>query len=52
VTTKTPQKGQREELEAFADAILQGTPGPIPLWQQLQATQMAIDVETRLMELS
>lgn len=51
-TTKTAQKGQREELEAFADAILRGTPGPIPLWQQLQATQMAIDVETRLMELS
>jgi predicted dehydrogenase len=52
MSTKRPQKGQREELEAFADAIGRGTHGPIPLWQQVQATQMAIDVETRLMELS
>ena len=52
MTTQRPEKGQLEELEAFAGAISRGTHGPIPLWQQVQATEMALDVETRLMELS
>lgn len=41
----TPDKGQREELVAFADAI-QGKAGwPIPMWQQLQAMRMAFAVQ-------
>jgi predicted dehydrogenase/threonine dehydrogenase-like Zn-dependent dehydrogenase len=52
MTTPRPEKGQLEELDAFANAITRGTHGPIPLWQQVQATEMALDVDTRLMELS
>lgn len=47
VETKTAQKGQREELEAFAAAV-RGGEWPIPLWQQVQATRMALEVEARL----
>lgn len=46
--TKRMEKGHREELLAFARAIQQGGEWPIPLWQQLQATQVALDVEMRL----
>jgi predicted dehydrogenase/threonine dehydrogenase-like Zn-dependent dehydrogenase len=50
--TKTPQKGQLQELEAFADAISGATGWPIPFWQQVQATEMALDVEAQLGGLS
>jgi predicted dehydrogenase/threonine dehydrogenase-like Zn-dependent dehydrogenase len=46
--TRLPEKGQKEELEAFAKAIQSGSGSPIPFWQQAQATRMAFDVETAL----
>jgi predicted dehydrogenase/threonine dehydrogenase-like Zn-dependent dehydrogenase len=45
VELKTQDKGQKEELRAFARAVLNGGPWPIPLWQQIQATEIALDVE-------
>jgi Predicted dehydrogenases and related proteins len=48
--TKVIDKGQREELEAFAASILQGGAWPIPLWQQVQATDIALQVEQQLGE--
>ena len=39
--TKTINKGHREELKAFAKAILENADWPIPLWQQLQATRIS-----------
>lgn len=44
----TMEKGQKEEIVAFADAILQKGNWPIPLWQQLQATQISVLVEEQL----
>lgn len=38
-------KGHLEELAAFAAAIRGGGEWPIPLWQQLQATAIALRVE-------
>lgn len=46
--TRLPEKGQKEELAAFARAIQNGGEWPIPLWQQLQATRIALDVEDSL----
>ncbi len=46
--TKTTQKGHREELESFARAIQHGGEWPNPLWQQGQAMQIALDLETKL----
>lgn len=48
VTTATPDKGHREELVAFADAIRNGGEWPIPLWQQIEAMRMAFAVENRI----
>jgi predicted dehydrogenase/threonine dehydrogenase-like Zn-dependent dehydrogenase len=45
---KRADKGQREELIAFADAIRKAQPWPSPLWQQVQATEIAFDVEQGL----
>jgi predicted dehydrogenase len=42
---KVPDKGQKEELEAFAQAIQKGGEWPIPLWQQVQAMEIAFRVE-------
>lgn len=45
-SAKTANKGQEEELLAFYSAIKDKETGwPIPLWQQVQATQMANTVE-------
>jgi predicted dehydrogenase/threonine dehydrogenase-like Zn-dependent dehydrogenase len=44
--TNTPQKGQAEELRAFAAGVRAGR-WPIPLWQQLQATDIALQVEAQ-----
>ena len=41
-------KGQREELSAFAAAILGDSEWPIPLWQQLLAMRVAFDVQHKL----
>ncbi len=42
---KVSDKGQKEELEAFAHTIQKGGEWPIPLWQQLQASRIALKVE-------
>lgn len=44
----TIDKGQKDELEVFADAIKKGGEWPIPLWQQLQAMEMSFIVEGKL----
>jgi len=48
VRTQTPDKGHRAELIAFADAIRDGSESPIPLWQQVQAMEIAFLVEDAL----
>jgi predicted dehydrogenase len=48
--SRTSEKGHREELIAFADAVGQGADWPSPLWQQVQATQIALEVDRRLQE--
>jgi predicted dehydrogenase/threonine dehydrogenase-like Zn-dependent dehydrogenase len=45
---KTQEKGLREELAAFHQAALGFTEWPIPLWQQLQAADIALRVEDRM----
>ena len=45
VETRAQEKGQREELEAFARALREGGEWPIPLWQQVQAMEIAFRVE-------
>src|SRR5581483_5319736 len=48
ITTRTADKGQQLELEAFARGIHAGGEWPIALWQQLQSTRVAIEVEKLL----
>ena len=48
IETKMADKGQKDELIAFAQAIEQGGEWPIPLWQQIQATEIALQVEERI----
>ena len=48
VTSKLTDKGHKRELEAFAEALEKGGEWPIPLWQQLQATEIALAVEDML----
>ena len=43
--TKAQDKGQKDELIAFADCIQNGAEWPIPLWQQAQATRISFEVE-------
>jgi predicted dehydrogenase/threonine dehydrogenase-like Zn-dependent dehydrogenase len=43
-------KGQKEEVIAFANAIRSGGEWPNPLWQQIQATEIAFEVERQLTE--
>ncbi len=43
--SRVTEKGHRQELAAFAAAIRAGGPWPIPLWQQVQATEIALAVE-------
>jgi len=45
--TAIQDKGQKEELIAFAEAIRGESAWPIPLWQQLQAMRIAYSVETQ-----
>ncbi len=44
----TSEKGQRQELQALADTIRSGGEWPIPLWQQLQATDIALQVQGQI----
>lgn len=48
VTTKVMDKGLEKELQLFALAIKGKAPWPNPLWQQLQAMEMAFEVENNL----
>jgi predicted dehydrogenase/threonine dehydrogenase-like Zn-dependent dehydrogenase len=45
ISSRITEKGQKEELEAFAQSIKEGGDCPIPFWQQIQATTIAMDVE-------
>lgn len=45
LATRAADKGQKEELLAFAGAIKGSAEWPIPLWQQLQATRISFAVE-------
>ena len=47
VTSKLTDKGHKRELEAFAETLKKGGEWPIPLWQQLQATEIALEVEEK-----
>jgi predicted dehydrogenase len=42
------EKGLREELEAFHAAATGKAEWPIPLWQQLQATEIALEVNRQI----
>jgi predicted dehydrogenase/threonine dehydrogenase-like Zn-dependent dehydrogenase len=46
--TRLPEKGQKEELECFVRTINEGGAWPIALWEQQQATRIALDVESAL----
>jgi predicted dehydrogenase/threonine dehydrogenase-like Zn-dependent dehydrogenase len=47
---KRQDKGHREELRAFADAILRPGKWPIELWEQLQAMRIAFEVEKKIFQ--
>ena len=46
--SRTSEKGQLQELEAFAAAVKGREPWPIPLWQQMQATRISYEVDRLL----
>ena len=46
--TRAIDKGHKETLEAFLTAASGKGPWPIPLWQQIQATEMALSIERDL----
>lgn len=48
IKTAASEKGQLEEIMAFAEAIQQGKESPIPLWQQYQAMKIAFAVESQI----
>lgn len=43
--SREPDKGQYEELMAFARYVKGETPPPIPLWQMIQATEISFKVD-------
>lgn len=45
IETRAANKGQKEELQAFAAAIRGEGQWPIPLWQQLQVARIAFAVD-------
>lgn len=47
-SSRTIEKGHREELESLAECLLRGGAWPISLEQQLRATQISFDVESQL----
>jgi predicted dehydrogenase len=49
-SASTQNKGTLEELTALSVALRGDAEWPIPLWQQLQATQISFDVERLIME--
>ena len=50
INSRVAQKGHREELIEFAKNIQKGTGYPIPLWQLIQASEISLSVEQKLME--
>jgi predicted dehydrogenase/threonine dehydrogenase-like Zn-dependent dehydrogenase len=48
LVTRASEKGQKEELQAFAAAIRGKSDWPNPLWQQMQATRISNSVERYL----
>ena len=46
--SSTSQKGHREELQRLVAAVRAGGEWPIPLWQQTQATDIALRVEHQI----
>lgn len=50
--TRAADKGQKEELVAFARAVRGEIEWPIPLWQQLQATRISFEVDRLLKPLT
>lgn len=46
--TSIVDKGQKDELIAFGNAILKGGDWPIPLWQQIQTVEISCEVEEQL----
>lgn len=48
LSSRRQDKGQRAILEQFATAVHASGEWPIPLWQQLQATELAFAVEAQL----
>lgn len=46
--SRAPDKGHREELQVFARTVREGGPWPIPLWQQVQATRISLEVERQI----
>ncbi len=45
MAARIADKGHRDELVAFAGAVRMGGQWPNPLWQQVQATEIALTVE-------
>ena len=45
---KNNDKGQKEELSAFAKSIKGEIDWPIPLWQQLQSARISFEVDSLL----
>jgi predicted dehydrogenase/threonine dehydrogenase-like Zn-dependent dehydrogenase len=45
---KRPEKGQLQEIKAFALAIQNGGKWPIELWEQVQATNISFVVESKI----
>lgn len=48
LNTKRMLKGQEEGIKVFGDAIVGAGEWPIPLWEQVQATRIAIRVEKQI----
>jgi hypothetical protein len=48
IDLKHADKGHRAELFAFAGAARKGGDRPIPLWQQVQATEIALATEAQI----
>jgi predicted dehydrogenase/threonine dehydrogenase-like Zn-dependent dehydrogenase len=49
IDLKHADKGHKAELLAFARAVRDGGNWPIPLWQQVQATEIALEVDAQIL---
>jgi predicted dehydrogenase len=48
IRSENIEKGHLEELEAFVDVLKNGGEWPISLWQQIQASRIALTVEEQI----